>query len=150
MIIIPRQALRGINTVYVVETVDAEEWRAERDARSAKLNGASGSTDAAAEDKKDDKAKPDSENASKTVADLETGPVDVLRIREVEVLKSEADRALLLSGIEPGERVVLSAVQAAFDGMRLRVLTRNADGTVDAVTDAEAETASVSSTEGTN
>ncbi|MBB34487.1 MAG: efflux transporter periplasmic adaptor subunit [Hirschia sp.] len=150
VIIIPRQALRGINTVYVVETVDAEEWRAERDARSAKLNGASGSTDAAAEDKKDDKAKPDSENASKTVADLETGPVDVLRIREVEVLKSEADRALLLSGIEPGERVVLSAVQAAFDGMRLRVLTRNADGTVDAVTDAEAETASVSSTEGTN
>jgi RND family efflux transporter MFP subunit len=43
-----------------------------------------------------------------------------LSIREVDVLRSERDRVLLRAGVEPGERVVLTPLETAVDGMRVR------------------------------
>jgi len=44
-----------------------------------------------------------------------------LAIREVEVLRTERDRVLVQSGVTPGERVVLSPIETAVDGMRIRL-----------------------------
>lgn len=134
VIVIPRQALRGLSTVYTVETLDAEDWRAERIARGEAVEEeeAPKTGELTAEIKDGDVAL--------SIEELETGPVDVLRIRDVEVLKSESQHALLLSGVTPGERVVLSPVQAAFDGMRLRIIEKNSSGvTTDASTIASAD-----------
>ncbi|GAB4272210.1 MAG: efflux RND transporter periplasmic adaptor subunit [Deferrisomatales bacterium] len=45
----------------------------------------------------------------------------VLRFRPVEVARVEGDRVLVASGLEAGERVVVSRVDAASDGMAVRV-----------------------------
>lgn len=48
-------------------------------------------------------------------------PEERLRFREVEVLRSERDRIFVSGGLKPGERVVLSALEAPVEGMRVRV-----------------------------
>lgn len=45
-----------------------------------------------------------------------------LHVRDVEVLRSERDRVLIGAGLQPGERVSLSALPAVVDGMRVRVV----------------------------
>lgn len=45
---------------------------------------------------------------------------DRLRFRDVDVLRLEGDRALIRSGLVDGERVCVSPVQAAIDGMQVR------------------------------
>jgi RND family efflux transporter MFP subunit len=46
---------------------------------------------------------------------------DRLRIRHVHILRSEADRILIKSGLKPGDRVVISGIHVPVEGMKLRV-----------------------------
>lgn len=46
-----------------------------------------------------------------------------IQFREVEVLRSERDRIFVSGGLKPGERVVLSALEAPVEGMQVRVET---------------------------
>ena len=45
---------------------------------------------------------------------------DRLWFREVEILRAETGRILVRAGLEPGERVCLSSMEAVTDGMRVR------------------------------
>jgi RND family efflux transporter MFP subunit len=47
---------------------------------------------------------------------------DHLRFRDVTVLRFEGDRALVTAGVEAGERVCLSALETAVDGMTVRTV----------------------------
>ena len=53
-----------------------------------------------------------------------------LSIREVEVVYSDDSGAYLSSGVVAGELAVVSPIQAAFDGMRVKVLERFPDGSI--------------------
>lgn len=53
-----------------------------------------------------------------------------LSIREVEVIHTDTSGAYIRSGVEAGELAVISPIQAAFEGMRVKVLERQPDGTV--------------------
>jgi multidrug efflux pump subunit AcrA (membrane-fusion protein) len=46
---------------------------------------------------------------------------DRLRFREVEILRFEDDRVLVTAGMEAGDRVCVSALEAPVDGMKVRV-----------------------------
>ncbi|GIW41566.1 MAG: RND superfamily efflux pump MFP component [Candidatus Binatia bacterium] len=46
---------------------------------------------------------------------------DRLRIRKVEVIRTERDRVLLGAGVKPGERVCVTLLEVVTDGMRVRV-----------------------------
>ena len=48
---------------------------------------------------------------------------DRLEIREVDVLSTSEERVLVASGVEPGERVVVSTVPNAVDGMQVQPLS---------------------------
>ena len=50
------------------------------------------------------------------VADTE----DRLRFRRVQVIRTGRDQVVIRSGLEPGDRVIVSSVEAAVDGMNLR------------------------------
>jgi RND family efflux transporter MFP subunit len=45
---------------------------------------------------------------------------DALRLREVEVLRRESERVLIRAGLESGERVSVSPLAVAMEGMRVR------------------------------
>ena len=45
-----------------------------------------------------------------------------LRFRTVDILRTESDQVIIRSGLEAGERVGISIVEAAVDGMTVRVL----------------------------
>ena len=49
---------------------------------------------------------------------------DRLRFRSVDILRTESDQVIIRSGLEAGERVANSVVEAAVDGMKVRVLER--------------------------
>ncbi len=49
-------------------------------------------------------------------------PEGRLRYRKVEVLRTERDRFIVGSGLEAGDRVCTSPLQAVLDGMRVRVI----------------------------
>ncbi|WP_286830569.1 MULTISPECIES: efflux RND transporter periplasmic adaptor subunit [Kordiimonas] len=49
-----------------------------------------------------------------------------LEIRTVDVLSTTADRVVVTSGVEPGEKVVTSPVRGAYDGMGATAISRNA------------------------
>lgn len=51
---------------------------------------------------------------------------DRLHIRPVEVLRTTRDRVVIGSGLEEGERVVVSALDAVVDGMQVRVVETGA------------------------
>ena len=53
-----------------------------------------------------------------------------LSIRAVNVVYADDEGAYLSSGVEAGELAVVSPIQASFDGMRIKVLERQADGTI--------------------
>ncbi len=53
-----------------------------------------------------------------------------LSIREVNVIYTDRDGAYVSSGVLPGELAVVSPIQAAIDGMRIKVLERRPDGSV--------------------
>ncbi|MEL6387494.1 MAG: efflux RND transporter periplasmic adaptor subunit [Pseudomonadota bacterium] len=53
-----------------------------------------------------------------------------MSIRKVEVAFTDETGAYLFSGVEPGELAIVSPIQAAFDGMRVKLLERMADGSV--------------------
>lgn len=55
---------------------------------------------------------------------------DTLNLRTVDVAFSDANGAYLRSGVAPGEQVIISPVEAPFDGMRVRILQQNEDGSV--------------------
>jgi RND family efflux transporter MFP subunit len=55
---------------------------------------------------------------------------DLLRFRPVEVLRMETTRAILKPGLQPGDRICLSALEAPVDGMKVRV-TAEAPATPD-------------------
>jgi RND family efflux transporter MFP subunit len=46
---------------------------------------------------------------------------DRLYIRDVEVLRAESERVLVRSGLKPGDRVVVSSVETAVNGMQVKV-----------------------------
>ncbi|MEM1106720.1 MAG: efflux RND transporter periplasmic adaptor subunit [Pseudomonadota bacterium] len=54
----------------------------------------------------------------------------LLEVRPVELIYSDTGGAYVTAGVAPGELAVVSPVQAAFDGMRIKVLERRPDGTV--------------------
>lgn len=62
------------------------------------------------------------------VADSET---DSLSIRTVDVALSNPGGAYLLSGVAPGEEVVVSPIETPTDGMRVQILRQLDDGTVE-------------------
>jgi RND family efflux transporter MFP subunit len=45
---------------------------------------------------------------------------DRLRFRRVQVIRAGRDEVVFRSGLEPGDRVIVSSVEAAVDGMKLR------------------------------
>mgnify|MGYP006274406523 CR=1 FL=1 len=53
-----------------------------------------------------------------------------LSIRTVNVIHTDREGAYVSSGVQPGELAVVSPIQAAFDGMRIKVLERLPDGSV--------------------
>ncbi len=57
----------------------------------------------------------------------ETG---TLEIRDVDVAFTNETGAYFTRGVVPGELAIVSPVQAAFDGMRIKVLERRPDGSV--------------------
>ncbi len=59
---------------------------------------------------------------------LVVDPEDRLRFREVEVLRLQADEVVVGSGLEDGERVCVSALDAVVDGMRVRTVTDSNPG----------------------
>lgn len=54
---------------------------------------------------------------------------DRIRFRTVDTLKLERDRIVLSGGIQPGERIVLTPVESATDGMQVRVVDDMGAGT---------------------
>jgi RND family efflux transporter MFP subunit len=54
-------------------------------------------------------------------------PDDTLEIRTVSVVNTGSETAILSGGVAPGERVVVSAMQSAVNGMVLRPLTLEED-----------------------
>jgi len=50
------------------------------------------------------------------------GPNNRIEFRELEIYRQERDRVLVTSGLEPGERVCTSILEAAVNGMEVRVL----------------------------
>jgi membrane fusion protein, multidrug efflux system len=54
---------------------------------------------------------------------LVVDPEDRLRVRRVEVLRSDRDRVIVSSGVEPGERVSVSVLETVVEGMRVRPVT---------------------------
>jgi len=54
----------------------------------------------------------------------------ILSIRPLDILYSDEDGAYFRDGAEVGELAIVSAVQAAFDGMRLTVRERDSDGLI--------------------
>jgi hypothetical protein len=54
----------------------------------------------------------------------------ILSIRPIDVVFSDETGAYFETGAEIGEQAIVSPVQAAFDGMILRVQERSADGTL--------------------
>ncbi len=46
---------------------------------------------------------------------------DKLRFRDVEVLRSERDNVIISAGVRPGEIVAVSPIEAAVEGMRVRI-----------------------------
>ena len=50
-----------------------------------------------------------------------------LRIRKVEILRTERDDVIVGSGLEAGDRVCISPLQAVIDGMRVRVIDPTQD-----------------------
>lgn len=52
---------------------------------------------------------------------LVAAPDDTLQIREVDILRLESDRVLIQGGLNEGERVCVSPIQAVVDGMKIRV-----------------------------
>ncbi|MEO0465315.1 MAG: efflux RND transporter periplasmic adaptor subunit [Pseudomonadota bacterium] len=53
-----------------------------------------------------------------------------LSVRTVDVVFADDTGAYIRGGVEAGELAVVSPIQAAFDGMRIKVLERTSDGTV--------------------
>ena len=45
-----------------------------------------------------------------------------IEFRELDILRLEHDRVLVRGGIEPGERVCVSALEAAVQGMEVKML----------------------------
>ena len=48
---------------------------------------------------------------------------DRLRFRRTQVLRAGRDEVVIRSGLEPGDRVIVSSVEAAVDGMKVRPVT---------------------------
>jgi len=48
---------------------------------------------------------------------------DRLRFRHVQVIRARRDEVVIRSGLEPGDRVIVSSVEAAVDGMEVRPVT---------------------------
>lgn len=53
-------------------------------------------------------------------------PEDTLQVRVVDILRLESERVLIRGGLEPGERVIVSPIQAVVDGMRIKVVNEQA------------------------
>lgn len=60
---------------------------------------------------------------------LVVGADDRLHVRRVDVLRADRERAILRSGLAPGERVVVSAPPVVIDGMPVRTLAAEAQET---------------------
>jgi RND family efflux transporter MFP subunit len=58
-----------------------------------------------------------------------------LRDREVVVLRTQQDHAILTSGLQPGELVCLSSLQAPIDGMTVRIQDNRAETAASATSD---------------
>ena len=56
------------------------------------------------------------------------GPGGKLQVRQVTTARVNAKEALVLSGLRPGDRVVLSNITAAVDGLKLRTRERGGAG----------------------
>jgi hypothetical protein len=60
-----------------------------------------------------------------------------LGVRTVAVQSSDRDRVVLTSGIAPGERVVISPIRGATDGMKIEVVDPSAQAVAEAVSQKE-------------
>lgn len=60
---------------------------------------------------------------------LIVGDDDRLQFRRVDVLRADGETVVLSSGVAAGERICVSPLEAAVDGMTVRVLEKEASGT---------------------
>lgn len=56
---------------------------------------------------------------------------DQLRFREIGLLRTERDRIIVSRGLRPGDRVIVSPLDAAIEGMNVRVLETEAPALLD-------------------
>ncbi|MFC7291979.1 efflux RND transporter periplasmic adaptor subunit [Hirschia litorea] len=159
----PRSALRGLDTVYVVneteeEIIDRETrlenekqdeikkareaaekteeelgYKIPKEAMDAKIESIEKKYEQIAEENKKSDAKTSDGTADKEPEET-TEFVQTLEIRKVDVLRSTKDYVYISSGLSEGEKVIISPVQAAMTGMRVRTFDSN-----EAETDASPE-----------
>ncbi len=150
----PRSALRGLDTVYVIneseeEIIDRETrldnekqeeikkareaaqkaqeelgYKIPQEAMTSKIESIEKKyADIAEKNKKADaKAKT---GAALKESDAKTELVQTLEIRKVDVLRSTKEYVYISSGLNEGEKVIISPVQAAMTGMRVRTFKSN-------------------------
>ena len=53
-----------------------------------------------------------------------------LHIRQIDIIYTDAQGTYIAEGVNAGDLAVVSPIQAAFDGMRIKVLERQPDGSV--------------------
>ena len=102
----PRSTLRGLDEIYVVDTIDFETWETNQGF-------------ALDEDTEISESSPDT--------------VDVLRIRKVDVVSTNAQKVFFTGGISLEDKIITSPIQGAKDGMRVRVIERNASNVPKAI-----------------
>ena len=71
-----------------------------------------------------------------------------MSIRKVDVIYSSDDGAYLSSGVAAGELAIVSPIQAAFDGMRVKILERMPDGTIVSLDTASSGTSAIADADG--
>ncbi len=153
----PRAALRGLDTVYVIketeEEIEDRETRLENekqheiaearksvertktelgydipaDAIDKKIADINAKYEKIAQENKKQDAEKAKNGAAKKEPDAKSQIIQTLEIRTVDVLRSTKEFVYIEAGLSDGERVIISPVQAAMTGMRVR--TFNADAT---------------------
>ncbi len=136
VVITPREALRGLDQMYVVESqpetaadrqnrLDREQSEAIQELQqTAKTASRALGIEVSSRQLEEQREKIRERFDKLREEDIEGEQmIETLHIREVVVLRSDEDHVYVTAGLEPGENVVISPVQAALDGMKVRTIT---------------------------
>ena len=153
----PRSALRGLDTVYVINEREEEIEDRETRLENEKNNEIAEAYEAAKETEKDLGYKIPQEVMDEKIANIEkkyeeiaeknkkadtarandplakreaeekTEIIQTLEVRTVNVQRSTREYVYIASGLQEGEKVITSPVQGATTGMRVRTFEENAE-----------------------